>query len=293
VYNAGVRIAILATLHRPHALEIVRRTICWLKAHGQSVHLSIPLAAAVGHSEYGMPEAQAVDSADMVIAIGGDGTMLGAVRAAAPAGVPVLGVNAGALGFLTELTPDDLATYLPQILEGAYTLEPRMMLEASLHRDQAEMHRLYALNDVVVRQGANGRMIVLQLRAAGHTLGEMGADGLILSTPTGSTAYGLAAGGPVIHPSASVMLLVPICPHSLSFRPLVVPAGDPIEVICRGNQHGDAMMVTTDGQEPLTVQTDDRLVVRPAPYQALLVKFGRSSYYDRLREKLQWGGNRG
>ena len=291
MYNANsfMRIALFATLRRPHALEIVRRTIAWLEAHGQTVQMNEALAAAVDHGRCAVPDAQVVEGADLAITIGGDGTMLGAVRASAPLGVPVLGVNAGALGFLTELTPDELPQFLPRILEENYALEPRMMLEAFIYRGNEEVGALCALNDVVIRQGAQGRLIVLRLLVAGHLLGEMGADGVIISTPTGSTAYGLAAGGPIVHPSASVMQVVPICPHSLTFRPMVIPATDPVEVICLSNQHHDDMLVTADGQEPITIQQGDRLVIRPAASHALLVKFGLSSFYDRLREKLQWG----
>ncbi len=118
----------------------------------------------------------------------------------------------------------------------------------------------------------------------------MSADGLIISTPTGSTAYGLSAGGPIVHPATSVIILIPICPHSLTFRPLVVPATDPIEVICESNSHGDEMLMSVDGQDPIPALTGDRVLITPAKDQALLVKLGLASFYDRLREKLQWGG---
>jgi len=285
-----MRIAIFASLHRPHALEIVRRTVAWLHDHDQSVQMAEPLARAVNCFECGIPEETAVDGADFAVSIGGDGTMLGAVRIAAPAGVPVLGVNAGALGFLTEITPEELPISLPRLLDGEYTLESRMMLEASLYRGNALLGVMRALNDIVVRQGAKGRLITLHQLVAGHELGDMGADGVIVSTPTGSTAYSLAAGGPIVHPTVSVMVLVPINPHSLSFRPMVVPATDPVEILCVGNPHNDEMLVTADGQEPVIARSGDRVVVRPAPDPALLVKFGLSSFYDRLREKLLWGG---
>ncbi|MHB0937608.1 MAG: NAD(+)/NADH kinase [Armatimonadota bacterium] len=285
-----MRIALFASLQRPHALEIVRRTVSWLHDYDQTVQMGEPLARAVSCVECGIPEDRVVDGADFAISVGGDGTMLGAVRTCAPASVPVLGVNAGALGFLTEITPEELPTSLPRLLNGEYTLESRMMLEASHYRGNTPLNVMRALNDVVVRQGAKGRLVTLHLLIAGHDLADMGADGVIVSTPSGSTAYGLAAGGPIVHPVVSVMVLVPICPHSLSFRPMVVPATDPVEIICVGNPHNDEMMLTADGQEPVIVHSGDRVVIRPAPEPALLVKFGLSSFYDRLREKLQWGG---
>lgn len=288
-----MRIALFATLYRPHALEIVRRTVTWLQNHGHTVCMEPLLAEALACPACAVPAQTVTAGAELAVAIGGDGTMLGAVRMAAPQQVPVLGVNAGALGFLTELAPDELPHYLPRVLNGDFTLEARMMLHAAILRNGQVLAEQLALNDIVVRQGAKGRLINLSVDVAGHRLGRIGADGLILSTPTGSTAYVLAAGGPIVHPTASVMVLVPICPHSLSFRPMVVPATDQVEVRCESNQHGDEMLVIADGQEPVMVQSGDLVVVQPAAERARLVKLGLSSFYDRLRDKLQWGGGNG
>ncbi|HEY3376471.1 MAG TPA: NAD(+)/NADH kinase [Armatimonadota bacterium] len=285
-----MHITLFATLNRPQAVAIVQRTAAWLLAQGHTVRMQPALAETSGFAHCRCDDATLMSGADLAISIGGDGTMLGAVRIAAPERVPVLGVNAGALGFLTELTPDALPDYLPRIVTGAYQLESRMMLYAKILRGETLLGESVALNDMVIRQGAQGRLINLDVTVAGHRLGRFGADGLIFSTPTGSTAYGLSAGGPIVHPATSVMLLVPICPHSLSFRPLVVPATDPVEICCEGNSHGDEMMVSADGQEPFVVQVGDRVIVHPAPEPAQLVKFGLFSFYDRLREKLQWGG---
>ena len=285
-----MQIALFATLMRPHALDIVRQTASWLLAREQTVRMAPALARAIDCGPCAVPEEQVIAGADLALAIGGDGTVLGAVRAAAPARVPVLGMNAGALGFLTELSPTQMTTYLPRVLAGDYTLEPRMMLRARAYRGDALLREDIALNDVVVRQGAKGRLVTLELAIAGYHLGRMSADGLILSTPTGSTAYGMAAGGPIIHPIAQVMVMVPICPHSFSFRPMVIPATDPMEIRCESNQHGDEMMLSVDGQQPETLFAGDRVIIQPAAEQALLVKLGLSPFYDRLREKLQWGG---
>ncbi|OPZ84391.1 MAG: putative inorganic polyphosphate/ATP-NAD kinase [bacterium ADurb.Bin429] len=293
VYNAPMQIAMIATMNRPHAVEIVRRTVHWLRAHGHAARMTAALAEAADCPELGVPENAVMAGADLALSIGGDGTMLGTASLAAPHQVPVLGVNAGALGFLTELTPNELPQYLPRVLAGDYTLEPRMLLRAQLRRDDAVVAESTALNDIVVRQGITSRMINLEVRVAGHRLGRFGADGLIVSTPTGSTAYCLSAGGPIVHPGASVMVLVPICPHSLSFRPMVIPATDPVEILCESNSHGDEMMVTTDGHQPVTANPGDRVTIAVAAEHALLVKLGLFSFYDRLREKLQWGGNRG
>jgi NAD+ kinase len=285
-----MQIALFATLHRPHAVTIVQRLSGWLLARGHTVRMAPALATASGYPHCAVPAEQLMHAAELAIAIGGDGTMLGAVRIAAPHHVPVLGVNAGALGFLTELTPEQLEAYLPRVVAGDYTVESRMMLRTQCLRQDTCVADLVALNDIVVRQGTTGRLITLNVTVAGSHLGRFGADGLIFSTPTGSTAYGLSAGGPIVHPSTSMILLVPICPHSLSFRPLVIPATDPIEILCESNQHGDDMMISADGQEPFTLHAQDRIIVQPARERALLVKLGLFSFYDRLRDKLHWGG---
>lgn len=285
-----MRIALFASIHRPHALATVSATVAWLRGRGHAVALARGIAMAAGCADCGVDEAQIIDGAALAIAIGGDGTMLGAVRTAAPHRVPVLGVNAGALGFLTQLTPDELFTYLPQVLRGEYEVQSRMMLSATIYRADRVLDEVLAFNDIVVGQGPTGRIIRLRMRVAGHTLGEFSADGLIISSPTGSTAYGLAAGGPIVHPLASVMILVPISPHSLSLRPMVIPATDPVEIVCEGNQYDDAMRVNADGQDPIMVRSDDRVVVSPAQDPALLICLNVVSFYDRLREKLHWGG---
>ncbi len=285
-----MQIAVFATLNRPRALDIARQLVSWLREHGHTVRMNPALGRALNCLECRVPDELVLTDAGLAIAVGGDGTMLGTVRLAAPQRVPVLGINAGALGFLTELTPKELPEYLPRVLAGDYQPEPRMMINGKLIRGEEVCADDVALNDIVIRQGATGRLIKLNVLVCGHQLSRMSADGLIISTPTGSTAYGLSAGGPIVHPATSVTLLVPICPHSLTFRPLVVPATDPIEIICEGNSHGDDMLVTFDGQEPIPVLTGDCVIITPAKEHALLVKLGLSSFYDRLREKLQWGG---
>lgn len=285
-----MQIAIIATVNRPHAVEIVRQTVSWLLARRHHPRMSQALAEATGCEACGVPPEDVMAGAEMALSIGGDGTMLSTASMAAPYNVPVLGVNAGALGFLTELTPEELPEYLPRIIDGDYTLEPRMMLRAQLWRDEHLVMETLALNDIVVRQAATSRLINLEVQVAGHRLGRFGADGLILATPTGSTAYCLSAGGPIVHPTAQVMVLVPVCPHSLSFRPVVIPALDTVEILCEGNAHGDNMLVTTDGQEPTAAYPGARVIIRAAEERALLVKLGLFTFYDRLREKLDWGG---
>lgn len=285
-----MRIALFATTNRPKALVIVQHITELLLQAGQQVRMAPELAHACVTPNCAVPEDEVVIDADLAMAIGGDGTMLRAVRNAAPHGVPIIGLNAGALGFLTELTPDQLPDYLPRILNGDYAIEQRMMISGQLLRESQVIANILALNDIVIHQGGKGRLIHLDVTVAGSQLGHFGADGVIFSTPTGSTAYGMAAGGPIINPTATVIALVPICPHSLSFRPMVIPTTDVIQVFCGSNQHDDEMMVTADGQDPIPARYGDRVIIQPAQRSAQLVKLDLFSFYDRLREKLQWGG---
>ena len=167
---------------------------------GNTVRMNPTLGRALNCLTCRVPEELVMVDAELAIAVGGDGTMLGAVRVAAPYRVPVLGINAGALGFLTELTPEELPEYLPRILGGDFTPEPRMMITGQLFRGTEMRVEVVSLNDIVIRQGATGRLIKLNVLVSGHQLSRMSADGLIISTPTGSTAYGLAAGGPMSTP---------------------------------------------------------------------------------------------
>lgn len=285
-----MRILLIAANSRPQAVSLAREVQAWLHGHGHQVHMPMGLAATTGCTGCGVPDDGLTQGADLAIAIGGDGTVLQTVHLAASHHLPVLGINAGALGFLTELTPDEYPRYLPRVLEGEYTLEPRMLIRGIAYRGTQVLGEFIALNDIVVRQGAMSRLIKLRVTVAGHELGQYVSDGLIVSTPTGSTAYGLSAGGPIIYPTASAMALIPICPHSLSFRPVVIPATDAIEIACESNSYRDEMLVTADGLTPLVVCAGDRVTVQPAPEKALFVKLGLFSFYDRLREKLQWGG---
>ncbi len=266
-----MKVALFVALNRPMAVQVAADAADWLR--GQGIELLMDCG------DY-------VDGADFGLAIGGDGTMLSAVRACASAGVAVAGISAGWLGFLPEISPESMYAALSRIINGDYKVESRMMLRAVV----ADRIDAIGFNDIVVRQGVTGRLVHLDVSVAGHHLGHFSADGLLVCTPTGSTAYGLAAGGPIVHPATSAMTLVPICPHSLSFRPVVIPAGDALEILCSGNQNGDKMMITIDGQEPVDIFPGDIVTVSPAEEKAKLIKLGLTSFYDRLRDKLDWGG---
>lgn len=235
-----------------------------------------------------VPLAELAQRAHLAIVVGGDGTLLGAGRALAPHGVPILGVNQGRLGFMVDVRPEDIGETLDAVLRGELAIEERLLLEARLHRaDSSELPLLRAVNDVVVRNQASIRMLEFETWIDKEFISQHRADGIVISTPTGSTAYALSGGGPVLHPSVSAIALVPICPHTLSDRPIVVPAGGVIRVVLRGEFSG--VSVTCDGQVSVTLNTGDIVEVASSPHPLRLIHPRNYSYFELLRSKLHWG----
>lgn len=286
-----MNIAICASLHKPEARALTTELIDWLDARGHYIFLDTSLSQALDLPQYLFRFEDFLSACDLIVAIGGDGTVLEALRAGAPLGKPVLGLHAGTLGFLTVGSPDSVD--LAALFDPASTrpIERRIMLRAQLTRRGVCYPAIDIVNDVVIRHG-HGRIVDLRVRVANTTLGQFRADGVIIATPTGSTAYGLSAGGPIVHPTAEIMTLVPICAHSLALRPVVLPASDGVTIQCLGNKHDDAMFLSADGADTMLVQPYDYVTITQAPYDALFViPAGTGSFYDRLREKLQWGGS--
>jgi NAD+ kinase len=221
----------------------------------------------------------------LVVALGGDGTLLSVARTLGSA-VPILGVNLGSLGFLTEVTRTELYPTLVEVLAGRYDTAERSLLAVELRRTNGEMGHYRVLNDVVVNKTALARIIQLTVKIDRRLIAVYRADGLIVSTPTGSTAYNLSAGGPIVHPSLPVAVLTPICPHALTMRPLVVPDRSVVEVTLE--TPGEEVYLTLDGQEGYTMAYRDTIRVRVAPEPVRMVVGGRT-FYDALRSKLRWG----
>ena len=225
---------------------------------------------------------------DLLLTLGGDGTLLRGARQVARHGTPVLGVNFGHVGFLTSAAPDELVSSLDQALSGDIWLDERMMLAVRAESpDGAARGEFLAVNDVVLHKGGVARMIRLAVRADGHEVGSYSADGIILATPTGSTAYSLSAGGPVIAPSVDCIIATPICPHTLAVRPLVLPASETVTVDVL-TPSGE-LLLTIDGQEDAQLAPGDRVVVRRAPWAVRLVRFPGQTFFSTLRRKLGWG----
>lgn len=225
---------------------------------------------------------------DLLLTLGGDGTLLRGARQVARHGTPVLGVNFGHVGFLTSAAPDELVSSLDQALSGDIWLDERMMLAVRAEAPDGTLRGEYlAVNDVVLHKGGVARMIRLAVRANGHEVGSYSADGIILATPTGSTAYSLSAGGPVIAPSVDCIIATPICPHTLAVRPLVLPAEETVSVDVL-TPSGDLLM-TIDGQEDAQLAPGDSVVVQRAPWRVRLVRFPGQTFFSTLRRKLGWG----
>jgi NAD+ kinase len=224
---------------------------------------------------------------DLLIVLGGDGTLLGAARQFSESEVPILAVNLGGLGFMTSVTVEEAFPLLEDVLAGRHRLSPRMMLKAELLRGGEIIERGQALNDAVVTKGALSRLLDLDLSVNGSFLGRYRADGLIVSTPTGSTAYSLAAGGPILYPVLQAFVLTPICPHMLTNRPLVLP--DNVRLELDFNALEEQAYLTLDGQVGHELMRGDRIMISKSPYRVMLVRPQEQTYYKVLRSKLRWG----
>jgi len=235
-----------------------------------------------------MDDADLCDNADLVIAIGGDGTMLYAARLARESGTPILGINRGRLGFLADVTPDEVINSVEQVLRGNYTRDTRLLLEACLHTSSGKKKTEFALNDVVLQRRQTGRMVDFSTRVAEQFVNTHSGDGLIIATPTGSTAYALSCGGPIIEPQLNAVAIVPICPHTLTDRPLLISADRPIEVVLleRDDTIAD---ITVDGYSMGAIRPDDKLIVSAADQRITLVHPPSYDFYGILRSKLFWG----
>lgn len=234
------------------------------------------------------PLTELAQAADLVVVIGGDGTLLSTARATAMHDTPILGINLGRLGFLVDILPDRAVAELNAVLDGAFELEPRAMLETTLFRDGAPIHHGLALNDAVLHVQSVVRIIEFDTFIDGLDVGRLRADGLIVATPTGSTAYSLSAGGPILTPDLEAMIIVPICPHSLNHRPLVVSGNSVIEIKLSSASRSPAQ-IALDGQENLEFAPGDILRVQRRTRSLMLVHPRNHQFLRMLRSKLRWG----
>ncbi|PLX80805.1 MAG: NAD(+) kinase [Desulfuromonas sp.] len=280
------QIGIYIKHNHPDAVRIAAEATDWLQKRGVSVLHESYLAEALGHSR-GVASHDLPDLVDMIMVFGGDGTLISVAREINRRKVPILGVNLGRLGFLTEITLDELFPVLEHVIEGDYTLSSRLMLEAQVLRDGEVVGSFLVLNDVVINKGALARIIDMETVVNDDYLTTFRADGLIISSPTGSTAYNLAAGGPIIYPGINCLVISPICPHMLTNRPLIVADSAVIRIEVKFQD--EEVMFTADGQVGMPLQGRDVVEVRKSKASTLLVKSPNRDYFEVLRTKLRWG----
>jgi NAD+ kinase len=286
------RVGLVLKPHQPDALKTICELAAWLGERqitlvgGPEIeHARIEQQTGCAVSE--VESSKLAESVDLILVLGGDGTMIATARMMGDVEVPVLGVNYGGLGYLAEFRIEELYSALESILSGNYRLDQRVMLAVELVRGKDSVTRNRVLNDVVINKSALARIIEIEAYLNGQFVNSFRADGLIVSTPTGSTAYNLSAGGPVIFPSMNAVVITPICPFTLSNRPIVVPDDSVIELCLKTEQEDVAL--TLDGQVGLPLKVEDRVVIRKSKTTFNLVQPTNRNYFDVLRDKLRWG----
>jgi len=280
------RVAILPNLRKSGVVRLLQEAVSWLESRGMEVVTTGEAAGQISRPDLEVDPGEWWRHADMVLSLGGDGTVLSAAGLVSKHPIPVLGVNLGSLGFLTDVGEAELYSTLERLMKGEYEIERRMALQAAVMREGKEVGRSYALNDVVVATGAFSRVITLTTWVSGHEVSEYQADGIIIATPTGSTAYSLASGGPVVHPGVETILIAPICAHTLGVRPVIVSAQETVTIEFSSDVGN--VMLTADGQRGFDLKPGDRIVVHKAARGARLVRTSKASFYNRLRTKLRW-----
>jgi NAD+ kinase len=281
------RIGLIVRDDRPDAAAVVRELVGWLGARECEVVVDPLTGALVSEGVHRAKETDWPRDVELVVVLGGDGTLLAAARLVGALGVPILGVNLGRLGFLTATTLAELYPTLLGVLAGSVTAEERMVLAASVARDGNVLGEYLALNDVVIAKGAQGRLIELEVSADGQLMTAYRADGLIIATPTGSTAYNLSADGPILFPTMDALVLTPICSHALTNRPIVLPATIELEVRLSGERAEVALW--PDGQLGVVLGTKDVVRIRRAEARIRLIRDPEKTYFQVLRTKLKWG----
>jgi NAD+ kinase len=268
------------------AVELVPKVACWLRERGVAIRCDLDTAAYLGEPG-GITRCDVPEGTDIVIVMGGDGTLLSAARAIGGREIPLFAVNLGGLGFLTAITTDELFPELERALDGEHRIGKRKLLHVEVVRDGQKVARYEALNDVVITKSSIARMIDLEAWVDQMFVCSYKADGLIVSTATGSTAYSLSAGGPIIYPTVAAVCITPICPHTLTNRPVIVNASSVITVVCRAEDQSS--FLTIDGQVGEPLRENDRIECRTSEYSLHLVRPPQQMFFDVLRQKLKWG----
>ncbi len=280
-------VGIISRPRREQLSAVIPPLLQWLEAHGIRALLDKETGSSVDQSATARTRQELAGESDLLLVLGGDGTLLAAARVAAPRGIPLLPINMGSLGFLTSFTLEEMFPALEETLAGRSSVSERVLLRVDLDRAGQIIDGQRVLNEAVINKGALARMIDLELKIDGVFVCRYRADGLIVATPTGSTAYSLSAGGPIVHPSVESLIITPICPHTLTDRPLVVRDSSSVEVSLSGD--AESVFLTLDGQKGIPMESGDCVRIVRAPERLKLIQPPRKSYFDILRSKLKWG----
>ena len=280
------KVGIVANVEKENIAEFARALKTWLEGRKIKVVLEANIAAAVGKSG-GFKVEDLADHVDLIAVLGGDGTMLRTARYVADRDVPIVGINMGTFGYLTEVNLNETYAALELILKGDFLTEKRMMLDVKVRRGNKIIGSGIVLNDVVINRGNLSRIVELEISVDNQYLTTYKADGLIVSTPTGSTAYSLSAGGPIVFPGKDLIIINPICPHTLSNRPIIFPENSDLQIALWSKESGAT--VTLDGQESYRINAGDTMTIRKSKFVTRLVLSPHRGYAEILRSKLGWG----
>jgi NAD+ kinase len=281
-------IGLVANPGKQDAVKLASDLAGWLAARNVNVLIERESASMIDRLDISADE-DTISSCDLLVVLGGDGTILRAARMVGPKRTPILGVHFGQYGFITEIHPPDVKTALERALAGDYVVSERLMLEIRLIRGGEQISSYRALNDAVVAKGPLARLLRLRTCVNEKYVATYAADGIIVSTPTGSTAYSLSAGGPVVNPNVDVLIITPICPHTLNARSLVIPGSESVQVVAECALDDASMMLTVDGQTGIPLQCSDKVDVTRAEFPARIVMWDPLSFYDKLQSRLRWG----
>jgi NAD+ kinase len=280
-------IGIISRPRRSNLARVVPGLLHWFEARGIRAIYDNETATSLNDASAGLIREQVAEQAQLLLVLGGDGTLLAAARVAAPLGIPILPINMGSLGFLTSFQLEDLYPALEETLAGHFSSSERVMLSVELHRNRQIIERQSVLNEAVIHKGELARMIEMELLIDSGFVCRYRVDGLIVATPTGSTAYSLSAGGPIVHPSVESWIITPICPHTLSDRPVVVRDSSIVEVVV--SPRSESVFLTLDGQTGIPMEPEDHVVMRRAAERLRLIQPPKKSYFEILHRKLKWG----
>src|SRR5207248_1709637 len=272
---------------RNNLAVVVPALLHWFEARGIRVFYDTETSSCLSDGSKGLTRQQVAEQSQLLLVLGGDGTLLAAARVAAPLGIPILPINMGSLGFLTSFKLEELYPALEETMAGKFSLSERVMLDVQLERAGNVVERQSVVNEAVIHKGELARMIELELAIDDDFVCRYRVDGLIVASPTGSTAYSLSAGGPIVHPSVESWIITPICPHTLSDRPLVIRDSSSVELKLSGNT--ESVFMTLDGQRGIPLQPTDLVRISRAKEPLKLIYPPKKSYFEILRSKLKWG----